>query len=244
LAKVTCTISGSYRRFLEEVAAKMRECSENTIEVLSPASTDVRKETDGFVYLKGDEGEAEEIEGKHLDFISRSDFLYVVNPDGYIGPSATLEIGYAVAKAVPVFCSDKPTETVLNFFVEAEPCIKKIRERVSQNKEPQLYRECSLPSLQEYVEWMVKVRGFEKESLRDVALLLMEEVGELAKAIRRRVGLKEDVSESSRCKKVGHELVDCLIYLLDIANISGVDLGAAFLEKEKINSQRTWGKPG
>ena len=68
----------------------------------------------------------------------------------------------------------------------------------------------------------------------------MEEVGELAKAIRKRIGLKEDISETARRKKVGHELADCLIYLLDIANLSGVDLITAFIEKEEINSQRTW----
>lgn len=240
MGKVSCTISGSYRRFLEEVSGKFQECSENGIEVLSPASTEVKDEINGFVFLKGDEGDAEKIEGKHLRCISKSDFLYVVNPGGYIGPSATLEIGYAVSQKVPVFCSDKPAEPVFDFYVSVEANIKNLKDKTKFHKKPQPSRDSTLPCLQEHVERMVKMRGFENESLRDVALLLMEEVGELAKAIRKRVGLKEDISETARHKKVGQELADCLIYLLDIANLSDVDLITAFIEKEEINSQRTW----
>jgi NTP pyrophosphatase (non-canonical NTP hydrolase) len=83
---------------------------------------------------------------------------------------------------------------------------------------------------------MVAARGFGDESLRDVVLLLVEEVGEVAKAVRRLTGLKTYTATPKEQKKVAHELADCLIYLLDLANLADVDLDQAFQEKEALNS--------
>lgn len=33
----------------------------------------------------------------HLNRIEKAEIVFIVNPDGYIGPSTTLELGYAVA---------------------------------------------------------------------------------------------------------------------------------------------------
>lgn len=33
----------------------------------------------------------------HLNRIEKADVVFIVNPDGYLGPSTTLELGYAVA---------------------------------------------------------------------------------------------------------------------------------------------------
>ncbi|MFF0493449.1 nucleoside 2-deoxyribosyltransferase [Nocardia sp. NPDC004068] len=33
----------------------------------------------------------------HLNRIAKADVVFIVNPDGYMGPSTTLELGYAVA---------------------------------------------------------------------------------------------------------------------------------------------------
>ena len=35
-------------------------------------------------------------------------------------------------------------------------------------------------------------------------------------------------------------MADVLIYLLDLANVLGVDLEKAFREKEEINKKRNW----
>jgi nucleoside 2-deoxyribosyltransferase len=34
----------------------------------------------------------------HFNRIDKSDIVFIVNPNGYVGPSTTLELGYAVAK--------------------------------------------------------------------------------------------------------------------------------------------------
>ena len=59
--------------------------------------------------------------------------------------------------------------------------------------------ETSLTRLQEYVNLMVQVRGFDKESPQDCLLLLTEELGELAKEVRKScTAIKSDVDKTDR----------------------------------------------
>lgn len=47
--------------------------------------------------------------------------------------------------------------------------------------------------------------------------------------------------ESTRTPdELAGELADVLLYLMQLASISGIDLGAAVLEKLRINHSRTW----
>jgi NTP pyrophosphatase (non-canonical NTP hydrolase) len=39
------------------------------------------------------------------------------------------------------------------------------------------------------------------------------------------------------------ELADCLLYLLQLASLSGIDLGQAVMDKLAINADRTWDAP-
>ncbi|MBI3337538.1 MAG: nucleotide pyrophosphohydrolase [Candidatus Staskawiczbacteria bacterium] len=98
----------------------------------------------------------------------------------------------------------------------------------------------SLAVLQHYIHEMVVRRGFDKETPRDVLLLLMEEVGELAKAIRKYVGLKTDKEKKDKYPALEGELADVLIYILDLANLLQVSLFHALHEKEKENEKRSW----
>jgi NTP pyrophosphatase (non-canonical NTP hydrolase) len=233
---LTCTISGSFRRFLKEIAVKAEECRRNGVTVASPKSTVLAREVNGFVLLERESGTPADLERGHLDAIERSDFLYLVNPGGYVGPSATLEVGYAAARSVPVYCSDPPQEPVVSYFSTLEPEISMIARQL-RNPNPLVPPvKGNLLQLQAYIKRIVAARGFDDESIRDVVLLLVEEVGELAKAVRRAMGLKTSPSSSREQKTVSHELADCLIYLLDIANLADIDLEQAFQEKEKLNS--------
>lgn len=98
----------------------------------------------------------------------------------------------------------------------------------------------SLKDFQAYIKQMVKERGFEDETAQKIILLFIEEVGELARAIRKIEGLKID--KSQRQHDVREELADCLIYLLDLANYFNIDLEEAFRKKEEINKKRKWGR--
>lgn len=97
----------------------------------------------------------------------------------------------------------------------------------------------SLPELQHYMDEICKERGWTKDSYAEKFLLFTEEVGELAKAIRKTQGLYQEQAKQKHLE-LEEEFADVLSYLLDLANYFQVDLEAAFREKERINATRTW----
>ena len=96
-----------------------------------------------------------------------------------------------------------------------------------------------LPQLQAYMASICQQRGWDQANDLETFLLFSEEVGELAKAIRKRRNL---FTEAARPKddNVAEELADLLSYLLDLANRLDVDLETAFRAKEAENQSRTW----
>ena len=98
----------------------------------------------------------------------------------------------------------------------------------------------SLKSLQTYVDEMVNVRGFADETPQDCLLLLTEELGELAKEVRKNhTHIKNDKSKASNHSLNG-EMADVLMMLLALARTLDVDLLDAFKEKELENCTRNW----
>jgi NTP pyrophosphatase (non-canonical NTP hydrolase) len=96
----------------------------------------------------------------------------------------------------------------------------------------------TLRQLQEHIANVEQKYGFADETMVQKCLLLGEEVGELFKSIRMLSGIGVDVN--SVAHDVGEELADVLAFVLAIANRTGVDLGTAFMEKQKTNETRTW----
>ena len=73
-------------------------------------------------------------------------------------------------------------------------------------------------------------------------LLMVEEVGELAKALRKFVGLKIDQHKATSYTSVEEEVADVFIYLLDLCNVLKIDLFTALKNKELKNEQRFVGE--
>lgn len=96
----------------------------------------------------------------------------------------------------------------------------------------------SLQALQEYVWQMNKDRGFDRKDPSKKMLLLTEEVGELAKAVRKLVGLK--FTDTTEQTELPEEIADVLIVLLGLSSIVGVDAYEAILAKELKNRERIW----
>ena len=67
---------------------------------------------------------------------------------------------------------------------------------------------------------------------------LGEEIGELFKAVRNTEDLAIDAA--SPVNEVADELADVMIMLIAVANHSGINLEAAFREKEEKNKTRSW----
>jgi len=103
-----------------------------------------------------------------------------------------------------------------------------------------LKRSITLDELQEYMQIMFKMRGFVQETAAEDMLLLIEEVGELAKALRKEVGLKVDTQKMGNYSKVSHEIADVLIMLIVLTNRCNINLFDALFEKEQKNAYRSW----
>jgi deoxyadenosine/deoxycytidine kinase/NTP pyrophosphatase (non-canonical NTP hydrolase) len=72
-------------------------------------------------------------------------------------------------------------------------------------------------------------------------VLLQEEIGELASAVVKRwQSEQQGQSQPNASDELRHEMADVLAYLLKLANYSGIDLEAAYLEKMTINQGRSW----
>jgi len=92
--------------------------------------------------------------------------------------------------------------------------------------------------LQDYV-WQANLdRGFNLEDPSKKLVMLMEEVGELAKSIRKKAGMK--FTDTTRQTEVEEELADVQIVLLGLASMLKVDMRTAVAEKEAKNRTRTW----
>lgn len=97
----------------------------------------------------------------------------------------------------------------------------------------------TLQELQRYIAEVCQERGWTKDSPPEKFVLFIEEVGELAKAMRKAAGLYQEQARQ-RDISLEEEFADVLSYLLDLANCFQIDLERAFREKEKVNQARTW----
>ena len=96
----------------------------------------------------------------------------------------------------------------------------------------------SLGELQRYVWRMNKERGFDTETPSDKMLMLTEEVGEPAKALRKTAGMK--FTDTTKQTDVAEEIADVLIVLLGLSSMVGIDTYDALVAKERKNRERTW----
>jgi len=97
----------------------------------------------------------------------------------------------------------------------------------------------SLREIQEYVRKMAIQRRHSQDIPVEM-MYLTEEIGELAKALREHIGGDFDAQTSH--KDLREEFEDCFYNLLNLANLTEVDLFDAMIEKEKINLSRNWKK--
>ena len=96
----------------------------------------------------------------------------------------------------------------------------------------------SLKKLQARIWQMNKDRGLNTEDASKKLVMLMEEVGELAKAVRKATGMK--FTDTTKQTELSEELADVMIVLLGLASMMDIDLFDAVIAKEVINNSRTW----
>ena len=98
----------------------------------------------------------------------------------------------------------------------------------------------TLDDIQTYIKDMAAERGFASQTPLQTFLLLSEEVGELAKCVRKsHASMAIDTQKQYDLNAAG-EIADIIIVLTCIANQLGVNMEQAFRDKEEQNKQRIW----
>jgi len=112
------TVSGSFRRAMADVQQAVRDLIDAGALVLSPADPRIVDQFGDFVFVASDiVRHLRVVQARHLAAIAASDFLWLIAPDGYIGQSAAMEIGFAVANGVPVYSNEVPSDLTLRQWV-------------------------------------------------------------------------------------------------------------------------------
>ena len=115
-------LCGSFRRDKSGVIDAYRELTTVGCQVLSPR----RMYWDEAEFVR-DEAEANlsigAIERYHLLAIMQSHFVWLYAPDGYVGLSGAMEIGFAMAHHKPVYSRSAPADATMREFVTVVPSV-------------------------------------------------------------------------------------------------------------------------
>lgn len=86
-----------------------------------------------------------------------------------------------------------------------------------------------------YLQQYIKEKDYNPDLKKDYFLKLSEEVGELAKAMRK--GLRPEAPETIK-ETIDEELWDVIYYALAIANCYDIDIEEVIKTKEEINRKK------
>lgn len=104
-----------------------------------------------------------------------------------------------------------------------------------------LNRNNTLQEVQKYIKDVSEIRGFSNQDIEKAMLLLIEEVGELAKSIRKNAtNIGIDNNKINHYDTIESEVADVFIVLSSICNKLGIDLFKSLKDKEEENIKRTW----
>ena len=115
---LTATVSGSFHRHMEAITTAVHELADLSVHILSPADPRIVAFQGEFLFVASDPVRSVRlVQDRHLESILAANFLWLVCPDGYVGQSASMEIGYAVREGVPIFATHAPADLTLSQYV-------------------------------------------------------------------------------------------------------------------------------
>lgn len=121
---IQVTVSGSFRRHMAQIQSDVEAFVDAGVEVLSPADPRVVDAFGDFVFVASDRlRTVKPVQDRHLQAIVHSSFLWLVAPDGYVGPSAAMELGYSMAVGVPVLTTTPLTDLTMRQYADVVPNI-------------------------------------------------------------------------------------------------------------------------
>ena len=106
-----------------------------------------------------------------------------------------------------------------------------------------LNEENTLQEVQQYIKDVIEIRDFANQEIEKTMLLLLEEVGELAKSIRKNAtDMGIDKNKVNHYDTIESEVADVFIVLSSVCNKLNIDLYKALKDKEEENIKRIWNK--
>jgi hypothetical protein len=121
---ITAVVSGSFHRHMDAITKAVYELATLSVRVLSPADPRVVAMQGEFLFVASDRVRSVRlVQDRHLDSIHAANFLWLVCPDGYVGQSASMEIGYAAGAGVPIFATRPPADLTLREYVGIVPTL-------------------------------------------------------------------------------------------------------------------------
>ena len=134
---LTATVSGSFHRHMEAITSAVRELATLSVRVLSPADPRVVAAQGEFLFVASDRVRSVRlVQDRHLESIRAANFLWLVCPDGYVGQSASMEVGFAAAAGVPIFATHAPYDLTLREYVTIVPTLSEALRRVEASPRP------------------------------------------------------------------------------------------------------------
>src|SRR6266852_1790539 len=127
-------VSGSFHRHMERITAAVHELAALSIRVLSPADPRVVAQQGEFLFVASDRVRSVRlVQDRHLESIRAADFVWLVCLDGYVGQSASMEVGFAAAVGVPIFSTHAPGNLTLRQYVTTVTTLADALGRVATN---------------------------------------------------------------------------------------------------------------
>ena len=108
--KIVLGCSMKYRDLVQETISKLETLG------LEPIFPNLNYSTDN----KDDANTIEEkkrLATEHYEAIDKADVVYLITPQGYMGTSCKLELGYAIAKGKPIYFSEPTNDIGLDCYV-------------------------------------------------------------------------------------------------------------------------------
>ena len=134
---LSAAVSGSFHRHMEAITAAVLELASHAVRILSPADPRVVAHQGEFLFVASDRVRSVRlVQDRHLESIRAADFVWLVSPDGYVGQSASMEIGYAAAVGVPIFGTHAPTDLTLSEYVTVVSGLSEAVRRVEASARP------------------------------------------------------------------------------------------------------------
>ncbi|MBD3208020.1 MAG: NUDIX domain-containing protein [Candidatus Nealsonbacteria bacterium] len=109
-----CVLHGSFRKYWDLIREVHRIFTKAGIEVLAPREAEITFSEDGFSFLSGEENQdprlIELLYLHNLKKLGNNGFSYFIDPEGYIGKSASYELGIAQVTNIKCFFFDTPRD--------------------------------------------------------------------------------------------------------------------------------------